>query len=476
MVFLEAIPPKNIYFYFLYFLLGIIYAFCFEPFKIPFLSILVIGVFFFINHLIHKKFLNTTKIYFNCGISFGFGFFLLSMYWVSNSILEFNPDLYFLVPLILIFLPLSLSIFYGTMQLVNSFLWSNSNSTIFYYTAMWVIFEFLRSSLFSGLPWNLLGYSWSWSLAYSQFSSIMGVHGLGMVTVFCSACLFSYLKDKKNISYFLIAITLLILIYTFGLVRINHNQIIFLNNELRIVHTYFGQNNKWEKNSIDQITSLGSPETMTIFPETSFGLNADRSRNWVVGYIREENGKYYNSIKYNDSIYDKKILVPFGEYFPFSKFLNALFPTNPFDANSLTKGSNIQFFNQSITPLICYESIFPSFVKKSITDETELIVNISNDGWFGKFSGPKQHFVHSRYRSIELGIPMARSSNKGFSGLIGPLGEIIKVTNVDYNSFMDVKIPKKLESTIYRKYGNLFTYFLIVLFFIIGYAKNLKKL
>ena len=79
-----------------------------------------------------------------------------------------------------------------------------------------------------------------------------------------------------------------------------------------------------------------------------------------------------------------------------------------------------QIFPSNILPLICYEVIFPSFVRKSISNNTDLLVNISNDGWFGNFSGPKQHFVHAQFRSIELGIPMVRSSNKGISGLISP--------------------------------------------------------
>ena len=126
-------------------------------------------------------------------------------------------------------------------------------------------------------------------------------------------------------------------------------------------------------------------------------------------------------------------------------------------------------------PLICYEAIFPSFVRSSISSDTELLVNISNDGWFGNFSGPKQHFVHSQFRSIELGIPMVRSSNKGISGLIGPIGEIVNTTDSKKTTYLDVKIPKKLETTVYRKHGNLFTYFLIVLFFIIGYAVRSNK-
>ena len=102
------------------------------------------------------------------------------------------------------------------------------------------------------------------------------------------------------------------------------------------------------------------------------------------------------------------------------------------------------------------------------------MVNISNDGWFGNFSGPKQHFVHAQFRSIELGIPLVRSSNKGISGLVSPIGEILSLIDTSKTIYLDVKIPKKMETTVYREYGNFFTYFLIVLFFIIGYAIRYK--
>ena len=87
----------------------------------------------------------------------------------------------------------------------------------------------------------------------------------------------------------------------------------------------------------------------------------------------------------------------------------------------------------------------------------------------------KTTFVHAQFRSIELGIPMVRSSNKGISGLIGPKGEVISVVDSNKTTYLDVKIPKKLETTAYRVNGNFFTYFLIVLFFIIGYAIRSKQ-
>ncbi len=472
---LELILPNKFYYSIIYFLLGLFLALSFEPFNVPFLSVFVVGIFFLLNDYMYNNLKNYYKTFFYNGLSFGFGFFLLSMYWVSNSILEYNSELFFIAPLILIFFPLSLSFFFGFMQIVNAFFWSYSNSKIFYFSSVWVVFEFFRSILFTGLPWNLLGYSWSWSLSYSQLVSILGTHGLGLLTIFSSACIFSILINKKNKFYSITGIFLLVLLFLFGFFRIYYYQTDFSKNELRIVHTYFDQNEKWKKKSIEKTAAMGSLNLVTVFPETSLGYESDRPKNWISGFIRKDQNRFFNSASFMGLTYDKKILVPFGEYFPFSGFFKVLFPENTFFKNELSKGSYNQLFKSNILPLICYEVIFPNFVRNGVSSNTELLVNISNDGWFGNFSGPKQHFVHAQFRSIELGIPMVRSSNKGISGLIGPIGEKISLIDSVKNTYLDVKIPKKIKATIYREYGNLFTYFLIVLFFIIGYAINIKK-
>ena len=472
---LEFIPSKKSYLIILSFILGLFLALSFEPFNVPFLSVLVIGIYFLVNNYTYKKTKNHFKFFFYNGLFFGFGFFLLSMYWVSNSILEYDSELFYIAPIIFIFFPLILSTFFGLMQIVNAFIWSDSNSKIFYFSSIWIIFEFLRSVLFTGLPWNLVGYSWSWSISYSQVVSILGTYGLGLLTIFCSVCIFTFISDTKNKFYLIVAIVILVSLYFYGFFRINNNQLVYSQNELRIVHTYLDQKEKWEKKSILQTASIGSDDIITVFPETSFGFNIDTPKNWFVGYLRKDQNNYFNSASYMGYTYDKKILVPFGEYFPLFNLISALFPDNLFLKSNLTKGSTDQVFAKNILPLICYEAIFPSFVRSSISSDTELLVNISNDGWFGNFSGPKQHFVHSQFRSIELGIPMVRSSNKGISGLIGPIGEIVNTTDSKKTTYLDVKIPKKLETTVYRKHGNLFTYFLIVLFFIIGYAIRSNK-
>ena len=93
-----------------------------------------------------------------------------------------------------------MSIFFGLMQVCNALVWSSSDSRLFFFTIIWILFELLRSFIFTGLPWNLIGYSWSWSLGFSQSVSIFGVYGLGFITIFCSVCLINFFNyNNKNI-------------------------------------------------------------------------------------------------------------------------------------------------------------------------------------------------------------------------------------------------------------------------------------
>ena len=319
MNFLEFIPPRNFYFFIFNFLLGLLLAFSFEPFNLPFLSVFVIGIYFFLNDYAFKTVQNYHKIFFFNGVFFGYGFFMLIMYWVSNSILEFDSDLFYVVPIIFMLFPLLLSIFFGVMQLVNAFLWSESNSKIFFFSSIWVIFEFLRSTLFTGLPWNLIGYSWSWSLSFSQTVSILGIYGIGLLTVFSSVCLFTFIFNNKKKLYFLIAFAIISSLYLYGFSRIINHQLVYSDNEIRIIHTYFDQQEKWTRDSIIQTKNLGSLDLVTVFPETSLGFDENKPENWIVGYIRKDQDNFYNSQATKDLFMIKKSLCHLASI---SHFLN----------------------------------------------------------------------------------------------------------------------------------------------------------
>ena len=197
-----------------------------------------------------------------------------------------------------------------------------------------------------------------------------------------------------------------------------------------------------------------------------------------INTIDDETGNYFNSlIVINDKFeklyqYNKKKLVPFGEFLPYEKFLNK------FGLKKITQGygsfskggiqENITINNLNILPLICYEIIFPEMIQNS-DKKTNLIVNISEDAWFGNSIGPHQHYAKAIFRSIESDVFLVRSANKGFSVIINNKGEVIKRLNNDETGSIEMNIPlikpgyKNKNDLIF--FTLLFTYLLIFLGF-----------
>ena len=452
-----------------FFILGVISAFGFDPHNIPFFSVLSTGLFFLLNDYIYLNFKKNFTFFFLTGLSFGFSFFLSSMYWVANSVLVY-PELNYLIPVPLIGLPFILGIFYGLMQISNFLFWSKNKNRIFYFSIFWTLFEIMRSTLFTGLPWNILAYSWSWSLIMMQSLSIFGIYGLCFFTCIMSSSLFLFRFNKNYFIYPLISFLIFILIFIYGYLRITNYTDTYKNSkEVRLISSNFEQNIKWSKESINQVMKLGSKDKISIFPETSIGFTKSIPENWITGSVRKDNDKYYNSMQFNGNFYDKQKLVPFTEFLPFESFFRSIDYFNVIPKNFFSKGKFNQDFDNQFLPSICYEGIFPYQTLSKITDNTLAIINISNDAWFGDRAGPQQHLTHVRYRTIETGLPLIRSTNKGHSVLVNPIGEIIESIALNDLGFIEFYVPNKINKTVYTKFGDWIIILLIALLLIILY-------
>jgi apolipoprotein N-acyltransferase len=174
-------------------------------------------------------------------------------------------------------------------------------------------------------------------------------------------------------------------------------------------------------------------------------------------------------------------LVPFGEFLPFESFLNKIglkAITNNFGSFSRGEKRKIikmekNFENLSFLPLICYEIIYSG--KLSTNFDFDYIFNISEDGWFGKSVGPKQHLVHSVYRAIESGKYVIRSSNNGVGVIINPLGEIENKIDYGKDGFIDFNKRRDIEQTVFSKYGNKIFFILILLYIFLIFSFNRFK-
>tara|TARA_B100001027_G_scaffold151662_1_gene106451 strand:+ start:685 stop:1581 length:897 start_codon:yes stop_codon:yes gene_type:complete len=203
---------------------------------------------------------------------------------------------------------------------------------------------------------------------------------------------------------------------------------------------------------------------------------------FIFGISSKKDQKIYNSLVLFDNNlniidkYDKNNLVPFGEYLPLENFL-----TN-FGLKKITKGyrsfsfSNerdlIRLHNIKILPLICYEIIYSGKIKKNNKD-FDLILNISEDGWFGETIGPYQHFTHSIFRSIEEGKTLLRSANNGISAVIDPINGVIDSVNLKKKGVISLNSIKIYNNTLFSIYGNKIFFYLMI--FYISFIFILKR-
>ena len=221
-------------FYIAAFILGLFLSLAFDPYNIPFLSLIIVGAFFKVNDIFYSKYGRLFSGFFIIGIAFGFGFFLSSTYWISNSLLVYGGSIKYFLPFSIIILPLILGLFYGLMQLTICYL----DFYLEFYHLLF-LFELIRSHIFSGLPWNLICYSWSWSSNFTQFLSVVGPYGLGIISVFCSCAIFSFKIKKEN--FFLTALSniIILLIFLYGFKRINnYEEVLSKDFKVRIVGTH----------------------------------------------------------------------------------------------------------------------------------------------------------------------------------------------------------------------------------------------
>ena len=460
---------SKVSYFFIAFILGIFLSLGFDPFNVPFISLVIVGLFFKLNDKFYLIYQKSYKDFFLIGLAFGFGFFISSTYWISNALIVYGGTIPYFLPLTIIALPLVLSLFYGSMQILNCFLWDKTNAKILYFATSWTIFEILRSFLFTGLPWNLISYSWSWSINFIQILSIVGPFGLSLISVLSASAIFSLKLKIEGMIICSLGFLILITLFFYGNQRIMSSDLTNISDEeIRIVGTHIEQKDKWSNSTRSLIKSLISETKITIIPETMAGTDPLINKNLLQGYLRKEGRDYFNSIAFQGHVYDKKHLVPFGEYVPFKSIIENTFLSKFINTSSLKPGED-KFFPTNIIPLICYEGIFPNIVAKNRKNGAKLIVNITNDSWFGKNTGPRQHFTHIRFRAVEEGLPLARSSNMGFSGMIDPFGRIVKAVESDTNSFIEIKILEGVD-TFYSKYRYKIVYFLIAILLIIGYV------
>ena len=463
------------------------------------------------------------RISFCIGWFFGVGYFLGGLYWISYAFLVNSDKFALFLPFAMIGLSSLLSIFIGlTTFLFSKFRFSGLNKALVF-SSLWVMMEWLRGHIFTGLPWNLIGSALTFSDELIQISSIFGTWGLSFFAILSFSflgCTQPKFLMKKNLLCFLrvgFPFIILITLWCGGYIRLLFaEENFFPNVKVNVIQANIQQKDKWlpknrEKNFFkhlditrDSLEKKKTEETIELFiwPETAiqFFLDENKKISEIVGKnlskngllfsggIRKEKDPYdkgdifWNSILFLDDegrelgIYDKFHLVPFGEYVPLKTIIPIEKITQGFSDFSPGDGLKTLHLNNvpSFSPLICFEVIFPGQVA-NLLDRPKWLLNVTNDAWFGLSSGPYQHFSSARLRSVEEGLPLVRAANTGISAIIDPYGRVINKLDLLSEGYIDNYLPKPLASrTLYAKFGDrVFFIFLLILFSFIGIRKKL---
>jgi len=511
----KLLNKKFFVIYFAPFILGAITVLGFSPYNFSFVNFFTFSCLLFLILLIKKRTITkyrkkkSNRYFFYFGCAFGFGFFLVGNYWISIS-LTHDEILKGFIPFALILVPLYLSLYFGLAILIVGAYAEKNIYFILFFSLVFSIFEFLRGSLLTGFPWNLIAYTWSWSVESLQILSLIGTYSLSLISItfFCIPFLFFQNKImKKNVVFLIVFLSLFLVNYFFGSYKINTSNYDLDNNfNVKIISPSFSLKDYTSNSEFDQLKRLikiSEPEkdkkTLFIWPEgifyESYLQNIVLYRDLFIDQFSENhlivlginnfvtiddsnNEKYFNSLVILNHkleilhVYNKINLVPFGEFLPFEKILSkiGLKKITP-GYNSFSPGNEREIINlgskfdgKLILPLVCYEIIYSGKLKKK-NQYPNLVINISEDAWFGDSIGPYQHYTKAIYRSVEEGVFIARSANKGISGFIDPNGRTLKFLDISESGNVKYKMPHFVKSTLYSQYGNKI-FFLIILLYI----------
>ena len=499
-------------------IIGLLTVFSFQPFNLTLINFLILPIFFYLTVYINKKSKSTfrkkpyRKNLFIFGSLFGFGFYLSGISWITNS-LTFDENFKILIPFALIFIPLFLSLFVGFVTLLVGPFLNYNFSSIFIFSAALAFSDFLRAKLFTGFPWNLWAYSLSWSTEILQTLHFFGLFAFNLIviTIFTlPAILFCKFSTIRKFFVLLFTAILVLGLYIYGSYEINKNnnylktvnektnvKIISPNFELKY-DLNISQIEKKLKKLIRYSQPNNEKKTLFIWPEGVFSgynysevlifknlIKKNFSKNHYIFFginkLDKNTGSFYNSLLLVDNElnviqqYNKQKLVPFGEFLPFAKLLNKFGLKKITQGyGSFQKGSekiNILINQLNILPLICYEVIFTSLIQKA-SSETNLIVNISEDAWFGNTIGPDQHYSKAIFRAIEKGTFFLRSANKGISAIIDNKGVAIKQLGRNEAGSIEFEVP--LIKSKNNKNDLIFFALLITYLLIFQFYKNKK--
>lgn len=445
---------------------------------------------------------------------FGFGYFFFNLFWLGEAFLVEAEKFAVLLPFAVTLLPAGLALFWAAAAGLARYFWRDGFARVVLLALILSLAEWLRGHVLTGLPWNLPGYALTYPLELMQSAALVGVYSLTLPAIIIFAAplvLWFDHKHKPLLSRFagsvVVALLPLALLYAYGAMQLAEPPATVPGVRLRLVQPSVPQREKWmpefqgrifqDHLTLSRQNAAGAVDdlhgiTHVIWPEAAMpflplehpdALKAiadmlPPSAVLLTGAIRREitaadgtplpidQRKAFNGLMVFDdegklmTLYDKIHLVPFGEYLPLSPLLSAI------GLSQLAHAYGA--FTPGVTPrpvlsvlglpplvaLVCYEALFPGEILQT-HQRPGVLLNVTNDGWFGNSTGPRQHFHQVRVRAVEEGLPIIRVANNGISAIIDGRGRISAVLGLDERGISDGDLPMSLAPPSYSRFGDI---------------------
>ena len=451
-----------------------------------------------------------------------YGWFFASLYWISNSLLIGTADYWFLIPFSLFGIPVIVSLFWVVGAGIGFRIAHTKAGRMVMMAVMVGLSEWAREFVATGFPWNAPGLIFLGLDITASLAAYFGQTGCNFLALFAVILLPLFLhyrhENSGKIARMIpLAIAVISIVMT-GLLSYAHRQMSPQNpvdetSGIRVVQPAVPQAEKWQRDKrdshlarLEQLSLAPSNRVidLVIWPETAFAGDYHREASLfdsmaknianahgasggagqlLSGIVRfDAEDKLRNSALLiaedgTKSLYNKTHLVPFGEYVPWRSipFIDAIAGPIDFVAGDEVKPLFAPHFGL-VLPLICYEAIFPALPRRA-TERPTMIINLTNDGWFGHTAGPYQHLAQTRMTAISYGISVVRVANSGISAAFDGKGNLIAALPLGEQGTFDMARPAQFAPTYFARFGDVITMSLFIVLFrvAIGLDRMAKK-
>jgi apolipoprotein N-acyltransferase len=427
---------------------------------------------------------------------FGFGHFVTGDYWIANAMLVDAAEFGWMIPFAIGGLSAYLALFPALAAAAYGAARGPRIARILIFAAAWTVTEYLRGVVLTGFAWNVLATAWTFAPIAMQGAAFLGAYGLSLASVLLFAAPAAYgLDGGARAHRGTIALVVVgLLPFAAGAVRFVTAAPVVMVPEVKLalIQGNVSQKMKWRPEERAGIINLyldltaeavGRGATHVVWPETAVPVALERvsdvraaiaailseghAKALIAGTVRLSAPddpppfKAWNSVQVFDATgdivdtFDKFHLVPFGEYVPLRHWL-------PIDAIAggsfdFMAGPGLQTMAvpglPPVGPLVCYEVIFPGEVANR-NARPGLLLNVTNDAWFGDSTGPRQHFAAARLRAVEEGLPLVRAAGTGISAIVDPYGRVVARLDLGEQGIVEGPLPQALPPTVFGRFGN----------------------